>query len=116
MKAVSVPVVSVKQFLPELTTAMIPALRWLGGTVVFEICATPPENGVCFGVQFCPLSWGSASKIDPLNSGLLAACFGRSRWWGMLIVETLGRMRREHLVKVKSDQGDCARSEPLVLQ
>jgi hypothetical protein len=53
MKAVRVPVVSVKQFLPELTTATIPVLRWLGGTVVFEICATPQENGVCFGVQFC---------------------------------------------------------------
>jgi hypothetical protein len=51
------------------------------------------------------LVWVSACKIDPLNFGLLAACFGM-RWavGDALIVGTIGRIRREHLVKGKSIQ------------
>jgi hypothetical protein len=26
----------------------------------------------------------------------------RSRWWGMLIVETIARIRREHFIKGKT--------------
>jgi hypothetical protein len=32
----------------------------------------------------------------------------RSRWSGMLIVETIARMRREHFIKGQDDQGDRA--------
>ena len=46
---------------------------------------------------------GSASKIDPLQlwPDALPALI-RSGWWGMLAVETIGRIRREHFLKGKT--------------
>ena len=45
----------------------------------------------------------SACKIDPPISGLdRLPALARSGRWGMLIVETIGRIRREHLDKGKS--------------
>ena len=64
-----------------------------------------PKQGIgC--VSACnidPVSGGSASKIDPPNIGLKSCplCMASGRA-GMLIVETIGRIRREHFVKGKS--------------
>src|SRR5213075_375024 len=49
--------------------------------------------------EFCH----SASKIDPLKSDLMAVRFGSKRAVkGMLTVETIGRIRREHFLKGKT--------------
>jgi hypothetical protein len=48
--------------------------------------------------------WGalqSASKIAP-SVDLLRCLFGLKRWLGMLLVETIARVRREHFIKGKT--------------
>jgi hypothetical protein len=41
----------------------------------------------------------------------LVACFGMSGRWGMLVVETVGRIRREHFVQGESIKEIAAREE-----
>lgn len=54
-------------------------------------------------MQFCPLKPGDRRpKLTPqVQSRGLLALIGSGRW-GMLIVATIGRIRREHFIKDKS--------------
>jgi hypothetical protein len=57
--------------------------------------------------------------LTPLNPGLLSGCFALKQVGGMLIVETIDRIRRGHLVKGKSIKeiaGDLRISRNTVLR
>ncbi len=73
-----------------------------------------PDSRNALFAHCVALSCLSACNIDPLSRGIgvqncpptdwsvALPALERSRWWGMLIVETIARIRREHFIKGKT--------------
>jgi len=76
-------------------------IYWYGGTRPMSDSSSGSHSVHSFVVEYgvgFPLTKGecvSACNFDPLDGGSAV----QNDRWGMLIVETIGRIRREHLIK-----------------